>query len=931
MWDALLNYGFQHKRWFEPASQYSPGPEFLAILGQHEGSPRPSLLRHGLWFICNPEGSSLVQQGWKLHVSATPSSATDVLTRALPILCERRVPFKFLLDRATLVRTSGKRWPRSSSGKFITVYPANDEEFLVIAKELTQALAGTTGPFILSDRRVPGSDNVFYRYGGFKALPELQPDGTSSLMISDPDGVAIPDLRTPFYSKPAWARDPFGEQEPSAEIPTLDNGRFSIITAVSYSNAGGVYKAMDEHTGAIVIVKEARPHILVGRPALDAQDMLRKEYEILGLLADTGHFVRPVTLFTQWEHLFLVEEFIDGQQMSTRSIPANPILNGKLRRQELIDYYREQQRHWLALLDALDAAHRRNVVLADLSFANVLHSSADDRLVIIDLEAAVRIGQDELLGLHTPGVSSPRIAGSGDADFTTDYYSLGALMLGSVMLVNAAVGYHPPLLEPFLDELAADLALPSQLPAIIMSLMRPEADTSPDPAALRAQIAALDFDGHQAWHQPIPLSLAARTEDGLSTAELDQLIDGTTALIRSTADPRRSDRLFPSYITAFEANPHGVAYGAAGVLHVLYGIDKRVDDPLLGWLLAGDWSNPKACPPGLYSGTAGIAWVLDELGYSRLAESALGHTMRHPLLHAESGILNGSAGIGLACLRLAVRSTNPKLAQQALSWAVDCGSRLADEVVLDERGAHWLRKPYPGSPKGSQQHAPIGYGHGASGIALFLLYLSLATGERRWCQLGRAGLDHDLSWGRIVGNELLEFPATTHDPETSPKITRSYWDEGTAGVATALLRFRAVADDDALRQAWAAMRPDLCRKYVVLPQLFHGLAGIGMALQDAAELIGDEAAGLEAGRLARGLALFAVPREDGIAWPSEQCFRESSDLATGAAGVAMFLHRLRTARQGNNATLSTNTNFVLDELLATGWPSATTAPGGRLG
>ena len=383
------------------------------------------------------------------------------------------------------------------------------------------------------------------------------------------------------------------------------------------------------------------------------------------------------------------------------------------------------------------------------------------------------------------------------------------------------------------------------------------------------------------------------------------------AQIRATADPTRNDRLFPSFLMAFETNPYGVAYGAAGVLHVLHTIDGQVDGRFVGWLLTGGWPDPEVCPPGLYSGTAGIAWVLDELGYPELAARALTETMKHPLLHAESGVLDGTAGVGMACLRLAGSSTDPEFAARARGWAVLCGERLAEVAIRDQRGAHWTRRPNMGAGPSAEPRVPIGYANGASGIALFLLYLSLATGEQHWRELGRAGLDHDLSWAYTINPVLVEFPAATHDPESAPNVTRSYWDEGTAGVATSLLRYRAVADDETLRAAWSAVRPDLCRKFVVLPQLFHGLAGIGMALQDAAELVGDEAAGLEARRLARGLSRYPVPREDGLAWPSEQCFRESSDLATGAAGVAMFLHRLR----GESAGRRTNTNFVLDELL----------------
>jgi hypothetical protein len=908
MWEALLNYGSQHPRWFEPMGHYTPEPELLEVY-RSQVPAGWRLTRRGLWFISHSPTEPLVQQGWKIHVSSAPGPATDVLERSLTVLFERQANFKFLLDRNCLRRTSTKRWARGSSGKFITVYPADDAEFTLIAKELADALAGIPGPFILSDRRVPGSSNVFYRYGGFKALPRLQPDGSSILMVEDDQGQDYPDIRHPFYSKPDWATDPFDEPQPQPGAPELNGGRYAVTTALSYSNAGGVYQALDKTTGDSVVIKEARPHVLVGRRHFDAQDMLTKEYQILTKLADTGRFARPVELFSEWEHLFLVEEFIAGEQMSTRSIKANPLVNRNFDRGDLVGYYQEQQRHWLGLLDAISSAHQRDIALSDLSFTNVLIDT-DDQVTIIDLETAIRIGEDIPVGFHTPGVSNAA-ARDGDADPTSDYYSLGALMLGSVMLINGAVGYNPPSLDRYLTELTADLTLPPELPAVIRSLMRPATAELPDVAALRASIAAIDFEGHRGWGLPVPISLPATEQDGISSVELDRLVAGTVSQIRATADPRRHDRLFPTFLMAYETNAYCLSYGAAGVLHALNEIDGSVPGTLVGWLLAADWTDPELCPPGLYSGTAGIAWVLDRLGYPAAGRRALTATMRHPSVHRDSGILYGTAGTGLACLEFASQAGDSDFTKQALEWAVQCGEQLAACAVHDERGAHWVREHGLPPADGTPHDQPVGYGDGASGIALFLLYLSLATGDERWLILGRQGLDYDLSWKFHLEAGFVEFPATTHEPAEHPGVVRSYWDEGTAGIATTLLRYRAVADDEELRQVWELMRPDLCRKYTVLPQLFHGLAGLGMALQDAAELIGDQGAGLEARRLAKGLAMYAVPREDGVAWPSEQCYRESSDLATGAAGVALFLNRLRTPATGR----SSNQNFVLDELL----------------
>jgi len=54
-----------------------------------------SLRVGAMWCVVRPAGRALRSQGWKLHVSATPLSAPDVLARALPVLLGQGCAFKF--------------------------------------------------------------------------------------------------------------------------------------------------------------------------------------------------------------------------------------------------------------------------------------------------------------------------------------------------------------------------------------------------------------------------------------------------------------------------------------------------------------------------------------------------------------------------------------------------------------------------------------------------------------------------------------------------------------------------------------------------------------------------------------------------------------------------------------------------------------------
>src|SRR5207253_11079585 len=119
---------------------------------------------------------------------------------------------------------------------------------------------------------------------------------------------------------------------------------------------------------------------------------------------------------------------------------------------------------------AVAAAHDRGILLGDLSFGNVMVVEDGTRVQLIDLEAAVREGVDDELGIYTIGLASPETIATSRYDRANDLHALGSLMLGSIMVVNNAVGFHRPALERFLNALGTDLGLPAELIDLIGDL-----------------------------------------------------------------------------------------------------------------------------------------------------------------------------------------------------------------------------------------------------------------------------------------------------------------------------------------------------------------------------------------------------------------------------------------------------------------------------
>lgn len=115
-----------------------------------------------------PGDDSIPEVGYKIHVAAGPKDARSVAEIAVPILQKAGVAHKIVSDLENMEEFYKNE---KEHGKFITVYPRNAEDALILASELDQALAPVADDAlkIKTDRRMDGaSGRVFYRYGRFK-------------------------------------------------------------------------------------------------------------------------------------------------------------------------------------------------------------------------------------------------------------------------------------------------------------------------------------------------------------------------------------------------------------------------------------------------------------------------------------------------------------------------------------------------------------------------------------------------------------------------------------------------------------------------------------------------------------------------------------------------------------------------------------------
>lgn len=503
----LQAFTFADPTFFESIARYTPTSDYIDVLD--EILPETwTTYRFDIWLSARPRDTTFETQGFKIHVSAINDSAEETIRRAVPLCVEAGVPFKVAGDPMLLRFLNSKGSSRASSGKFMTIYPPTTEVFTDLIQSIAEATSDLDGPYILSDKRYPGSKVVFYRYGGFLRIDQLNVDGTRQAMIEAPNGTLIPDDRVPFFFLPEGVEDPFPEPVGDWTVTYDDDGneidpasvvesdedaedanaeailynRFEIEEALAFTNAGGVYKALDLLTGDPAVLKEARPFAnswsLQGG-FLDATRILKHEYNMLTLLKDSGVTVRPLVFFQEWEHVYLAEEFLEG--IPLRQFRANEavILTSYLDNPERVHRFCSAFRDVaLGLVDAVRIIHEHDVILGDLSPNNIMIDPMTLGVKIIDLETAHVQGSDndELFRTwYTPGFRPLEDLGTRRVRASDDLYAAGMSLYSMLTPVQHFFELNPTSVPVFLDRFV-DAGVPVRVRHVIDHLLNDRLD-----------------------------------------------------------------------------------------------------------------------------------------------------------------------------------------------------------------------------------------------------------------------------------------------------------------------------------------------------------------------------------------------------------------------------------------------------------------------
>jgi lantibiotic modifying enzyme len=310
---------------------------------------------------------------------------------------------------------------------------------------------------------------------------------------------------------------------------------------------------------------------------------------------------------------------------------------------------------------------------------------------------------------------------------------------------------------------------------------------------------------------------------------------------------------------------------------------------------------------GLYTGLAGIGFVLSEVGrHTASAKYREGARRVVAILEARAvdrgagvewndttDVISGSAGIGLFLLYAAEALDAP----EARTLAARAGRRLLERGRDDSGGRKW---PMDGT---SAQLLP-NFSHGTAGVAYFLATLYQATKERAFLDGALAGAAYLKAIAQTGGDVCLIYH---HEPdEAGRRLYYLGWCHGPAGTARLWYRLWQATGN----RAWLDWASKSARAIVTsgIPEqptpgfwnnvgVCCGSAGVAEFFLAHHRATGDAASLAFARRVSAQILASATRDASGIRWPhAEHRARPAGIVAQtgwmqGAAGIgAWFLH-----------------------------------------
>ncbi|MBR8839434.1 MAG: tetratricopeptide repeat protein [Stigonema ocellatum SAG 48.90 = DSM 106950] len=216
-------------------------------------------------------------------------------------------------------------------------------------------------------------------------------------------------------------------------------GRYQIIRDLGGGGFGETFVACDTHLPGVpqCVVKKLKLQATDPVTLQTARRLFDTEAQVLYKLGTHDRIPQLLAYFEENEEFYLVQEFIEGYDLSQEITPGKP-----LSQDEVISLLRE-------ILEILEFVHQQKVIHRDVNPRNILRHKQDGKLVLIDFGAVKQITTQVVtpttktkftVAIGTPGYI-PSEQAQGDPKFSSDIYAVG------IIGIQALTGLSPDQLE----------------------------------------------------------------------------------------------------------------------------------------------------------------------------------------------------------------------------------------------------------------------------------------------------------------------------------------------------------------------------------------------------------------------------------------------------------------------------------------------------
>lgn len=813
-------------------------------------------------YMMNKDERDLPEQGWKIHLTAVPREAQELLYVVSKYLIENKISFKFVPTVTKLIDKNGKEANRASSGKFITVYPHDTKVFLKLLNDLNELTKlYTNGPYILNDKQWKNG-NVFFRYGGFKQMT-LYRNGEKIDAIKDPNGNLIPDQRVPYYYLPSFVKEPVEIQRENKAIPSSEYkelNKYKIKDAISFSDSGGVYKASIGDKPCIL--KEGRPKAGLDSKGTDGFYRILSEYRVLKILKDNPYVVNVNNYFTAWQHNYLEEEYVDGSTVDDIIVFQYPFNTEKYKPEKVNKYLETAIFISNELIKAIRSIHSQGIAIEDLQPSNIIYSEKKHRIKIIDFEEAENPKTPYEPGLMTFGFASKNLKTCEEAD----WFAVNKIIYYLFLPLEPSNSMFSPKIKEIYKE-RINLRFGEKA---VRFLEKMDLELS----------RLTNIDGSPNFMDnflTLPSEKLTRSNYKLFIKQLRNGIINNLDF--------ESQGLIKGDIKQYKNNisRYSIGYGAFGGIMALLrtgGIPDEITDNLDNWLLKNyailsSLNINEDAQYGLFDGIAGISSILYDLDEKEKATSLLKKIELDKVKNFS--IYSGISGIGLAFLSgFSITNDNDllKMSYKAASLVKNYFIRRIEKPV---------------------NKVDAGLLNGLSGEALFLYVFGEKTSNPDFKDIAIDMMDY------VIKN-ILEYDqdGNLYVIDTSRKIRRAipYLNDGSAGVAITMI-YISKRNKDFLNNYRKKILNDLIKSTFCIATveagIREGFAGflilgtfINQTFKDS-KLMDYVLNGLNMYLFSNGV--------NEIYYPGSYAVKCSMDVSTGSSGLLLALESIKPEKQ----------------------------------